>query len=100
MATFPFSLITPEGKLFQGEVESVIAPGALGSFGVLVRHAPIISALKQGVLQIKTPERELFFAIDSGVFEMNKEGHAVAIIDIAVPSQSYQEAKTHSIQHT
>ncbi len=93
MATFPFTLITPEGKLFQGEVVSVTAPGELGDFGVLSKHAPMVSALKTGVLEVKSADQKLFWAVDSGVFEVNKDGRSVAIIDHALPAQSHQEAK-------
>ena len=44
------SILTPEGKVFEGDVYSVSAPGALGSFGVLEGHAPMIAALGTGVL--------------------------------------------------
>lgn len=93
MATFPFTLITPEGKLFQGETVSVAAPGELGEFGVLSKHAPMVSALKKGVLRVKSPDQELFWAVDSGVFEVSKDGHAIAIIDNALPGQTQQDAQ-------
>ena len=93
MATFPFTLITPEGKLFQGETVSVTAPGELGEFGVLARHAPMVSALKRGILKVKSSDQELFWAVDSGVFEVSKDGHAVAIIDNALAAPTHQHAK-------
>ncbi|MGB2371970.1 MAG: FoF1 ATP synthase subunit delta/epsilon, partial [Flavobacteriales bacterium] len=41
-------LITPEKKVFQGEVNSVQLPGTNGKFEVLNNHAPIISTLTKG----------------------------------------------------
>ena len=41
-------IITPENKLFEGEVTSVKFPGTDGEFGVLNNHAPIISTLTKG----------------------------------------------------
>jgi F-type H+-transporting ATPase subunit epsilon len=45
-------IITPEFKVFKGEVDAVQLPGLDGSFQVLKGHAPIISALKKGSVKI------------------------------------------------
>ena len=41
-------IVSPEAKLFSGEVQSVTVPGAVGSFQMLNNHAPIVSTLKKG----------------------------------------------------
>jgi len=45
-------IITPERKIFSGEVYGVQLPGIAGSFEVLEKHAPLVSALKAGKLKI------------------------------------------------
>ena len=45
-------ILTPEKKLYSGEVYGVQMPGISGSFEVLEKHAPIVSALKAGHLKI------------------------------------------------
>jgi F-type H+-transporting ATPase subunit epsilon len=45
-------ILTPEKKLFSGNVHGVQLPGVGGSFEVLDRHAPLVSALKAGTLKI------------------------------------------------
>jgi F-type H+-transporting ATPase subunit epsilon len=45
-------ILTPEKKLFSGDVYGVQMPGISGSFEVLDRHAPLISALKSGKLKV------------------------------------------------
>jgi F-type H+-transporting ATPase subunit epsilon len=45
-------IITPETKIFAGEVEAVLLPGLDGLFQVLKGHAPIISALGKGKVKI------------------------------------------------
>lgn len=45
-------IITPETKIFKGEVDAVQLPGLDGSFQVLKGHAPIISALGKGTVKI------------------------------------------------
>ncbi len=63
-------IITPDKKIFSGEVTSVAVPGSAGSFQVLNNHAPIISTLVKGIVKVKTGNEELEFPIKSGVLEM------------------------------
>ena len=66
-------IITPENKLFEGEVTSVKFPGTDGEFGVLNNHAPIISTLTSGVIRVITSENNTEnFDINGGVIEMQK----------------------------
>ena len=46
-------IISPEATLFKGEVDSVSVPGLNGYFQVLNNHAPIVSSLKKGKVEIK-----------------------------------------------
>ena len=66
-------IITPEKKLFEGNVKSAIFPGSEGSFGVLNNHAPMIANLKAGNIEItgesNTKEN---FSIKGGVVEVLK----------------------------
>jgi len=45
-------ILTPEKKLYSGEVYGVQMPGISGSFEVLDKHAPLISALKAGRIKV------------------------------------------------
>lgn len=45
-------ILTPERKLFSGEVYGVQMPGISGSFEVLDKHAPLVSALKAGRVKV------------------------------------------------
>ena len=49
-------IVSPEKVVFQGEVESVLVPGTLGSFEILKDHAPIISSLEVGKVEYTTKE--------------------------------------------
>ena len=51
-------ILTPEKKLFSGEVYGVQMPGISGSFEVLDRHAPLISALKAGKVKVLSGENQ------------------------------------------
>ena len=50
MAAYQLEIVTPSGTVYSGSVESLQAPGSLGSFGVLARHAPMISEMATGRL--------------------------------------------------
>ena len=47
-------ILTPEKKIFSGEVYGVQLPGITGSFEVLDKHAPMVGALKAGKLKVLT----------------------------------------------
>ena len=64
-------IITPESKLFEGEVTSVKFPGTDGEFGILNNHAPIISTLTKGsIVVIDNNNESKNFDINGGVIEM------------------------------
>ena len=68
-------IITPDKKVYEGDIKSVRVPGKKGSFQVLKDHAPIISTLEKGpVIIIDQAGTEKRFEIDSGIIEvkMNK----------------------------
>lgn len=50
--TTAFELVSPERLLMAQDVEMVIVPGAEGNIGVLARHAPMISTVRPGVIEI------------------------------------------------
>ena len=52
LSTLNLEILTPEKKLYSGEVYGVQMPGISGSFEVLDRHAPLISALKAGRIKV------------------------------------------------
>ena len=64
-------ILTPERKIFSGEVYGVQLPGISGSFEVLEKHAPLVSALKAGKLKIlKDKSTSSFYTIQSGFVEV------------------------------
>ena len=80
-------IVSPEAKLFSGEVTSVSVPGVNGEFQMLNNHAPIVSLLKQGNIKIvgsnikiakeflekfnKVNNETFLLPIHSGTLEMN-----------------------------
>ena len=66
-------ILTPDNKVFEGEVTAVTVPGTMGSFQILKDHAPIISTLEDGPVIIKKDKTtEETFIIKGGVVEVLK----------------------------
>ena len=64
-------ILTPEKKIFSGEVYGVQLPGISGLFEVLDKHAPLVSALKSGKLKIlKDKTNTESYTIQSGFVEV------------------------------
>jgi F-type H+-transporting ATPase subunit epsilon len=84
-------ILTPERKLFSGEVYGVQLPGVSGLFEVLDKHAPLVAALKAGRLKILKDKNNhvSFFDIQSGFVEVinNK---ATVLVEGAVPVETAQ----------
>jgi len=62
-------IITPDKKVFSGEVSSVSVPGTTGRFEMLNNHAPIISTLLNGKVKVKDKEGVKTFDVKGGVIE-------------------------------
>jgi F-type H+-transporting ATPase subunit epsilon len=54
--TFTFELVSPEKLLFSKAVRMVTVPGGQGEYGVLAGHAPMITEIKPGIIQIYADE--------------------------------------------
>lgn len=64
-------IITPDQKIYEGDIKSVRVPGRKGSFQVLKDHAPIVSTLDPGtVIIVDTAGNEITFEISGGVIEV------------------------------
>lgn len=62
-------IITPDKKVYSGEVSSVSVPGTDGRFQLLDNHAPIISTLLNGQVRVKDQDGEKSFNVKGGVIE-------------------------------
>ena len=65
-------ILTPEKKIFSGHVYGVQMPGISGSFEVLEKHAPLISALKEGSIKVLKDKQNTLstFSIKGGFVEV------------------------------
>ncbi|HEV8286220.1 MAG TPA: ATP synthase F1 subunit epsilon [Chitinophagaceae bacterium] len=79
-------ILTPERKLYSGEVYGVQMPGIGGSFEVLEKHAPLVSALKAGRVKVIKDKQNHFsyFDIQSGFVEV-LNNKVTVLVEGAVP---------------
>ena len=82
---FELSLVTPDGSVYEGDVEMIIVPGAIGDIGVLARHAPLIATLRAGSTRVHPGDGAdvLEYATGPGFFQV-LENRAIALVDAAV----------------
>ena len=75
---FKFELVSPERLLVSGEVAQVMVPGSEGDMTVLAYHAPLLTTLRPGVLDIAFPggEHQRYF-IRGGFAEVGPSGLTV-----------------------
>ena len=73
MPTFQFSLVSPEKLLFAGPVDQVDLPGTEGDFGVLAGHAPIVAALRPGIVTAIAAAAREKFVVYGGLAEFAEE---------------------------
>jgi F-type H+-transporting ATPase subunit epsilon len=70
MASLSVSVISPEKVLFEGEVESIVAPAYDGEVGILPNHAPMVTLLGKGTLRLGDGGRAGRYAIDGGFLQV------------------------------
>ncbi|MEO6133809.1 MAG: ATP synthase F1 subunit epsilon [Ginsengibacter sp.] len=77
-------ILTPEKKIYSGEVYGVQLPGIDGVFEVLEKHAPLVSALKAGTLKIlKDKNATSLYSIQGGFVEV-KSNKTMVLVEGAV----------------
>jgi F-type H+-transporting ATPase subunit epsilon len=92
MATFHFDLVSPEKLAFAGEVDQVDVPGLEGDFGVLAGHAPVVAALRPGILTIITGGARQKVIVLGGLAEVSEKGLTV-LADVATSMQELDRAQ-------
>lgn len=65
-------ILTPDTEIFSGDVTAVMLPGVDGLFEILENHAPMIAAIKKGVVSVVTNEDKKTFELTGGVVEVLK----------------------------
>lgn len=92
MAIFHFDLVSPEKLAFSGEVDQVDIPGVEGDFGVLAGHAPVVAAIRPGILTVTTGGRHEKIIVLGGLAEVSEKGLTV-LADVATSLAELDRAK-------
>jgi F-type H+-transporting ATPase subunit epsilon len=72
--TFKFELVSPERLLLSADVEQVLVPGSEGDFTMLPRHAPLLTALRPGLLEIGAGNERKRYFVRGGFAEVSPSG--------------------------
>jgi F-type H+-transporting ATPase subunit epsilon len=91
MATFHFDLVSPEKLAFSGEVDQVDIPGVEGDFGVLAGHAPVVAAVRPGILTVTVGGSREKIIVLGGLAEMSEKGLTV-LADVATSLDEVDKA--------
>jgi F-type H+-transporting ATPase subunit epsilon len=91
MATFHFDLVSPEKLAFSGEVDQVDIPGVEGDFGVLAGHAPVVAAIRPGILTVTTGGTHEKIIVLGGLAEVSENGLTV-LADVATSLDEIDKA--------
>ena len=92
MATFHFDLVSPEKFVFSGEVDQVDVPGVEGDFGVLAGHAPVVAAIRPGILTVISGGTQQKIIVLGGLAEVSDKGLTV-LADVATELEELDRAE-------
>jgi len=85
MATFAFELVSPDKVMFSGLAQSVVVPGSEGDFQVLGDHAPVMTAMRPGVVAFDDAQgRHHRVFIRGGFAEVSPLG-LILLAETAIP---------------
>jgi F-type H+-transporting ATPase subunit epsilon len=88
---FQFELVSPEQLLLSGPVTQVVVPGSEGYFTVLKGHAPFMSTLRPGVIEISRDEGGMRVFVRGGFADVNTEGLTI-LAEQAIPLEDVDSA--------
>ena len=73
-------IVSPEAKLFSGDITSVTLPGVDGSFQILNNHAPIVSILEKGTVKITATSFKFSKEVASKFTKVNDQNYTLDIV--------------------
>ncbi len=91
MSLLHFEFVSPERVLFSGEVDQVDLPGAEGDMGILAGHAPLVTALRPGIVTIFRGSAREPVVVIGGFAEVSPAGLTI-LADRAMPRDDVDTA--------
>lgn len=87
MNTVQVDIVSPERKVYEGEVRMVIAKGVEGELGILLGHVPVVTPLKTGVLRLLVDNKEYPIAVSGGFLEVRPDKVTVLAETAELPEE-------------
>ena len=93
---FRFELVSPEKLVLAAQVQQVQVPGSEGDFGILAGHAPVMTSIRPGVLEVTTRSGNAKrFYVRGGFAEADPEG----LVVLAQQTIDLEEMNNNDLQH-
>ncbi|MEO6609581.1 MAG: F0F1 ATP synthase subunit epsilon [Aestuariivirga sp.] len=86
-----FELVSPSKLLFSGDVDSVVLPGTEGEMTILPQHAPLLTALRPGIVVVASASGAQKIFVRGGFAEVNPQGLTV-LAERAIPTTELDAA--------
>ena len=94
METLKLEIVTPIGLLFNDEVKMLTVPGKEGEFGILPKHASLLTLLKEGVIEYEMVDGSMgLIAIDGGNVNIQETGVSILADNAVAISGTSDEVK-------
>jgi F-type H+-transporting ATPase subunit epsilon len=91
-------IVSAEGEIFSGRARLVILPGSEGELGITPRHAPLLTLIKPGEVQVQTPDgEEQSFYVGGGALEV-QPNRITVLADTAARARDLDEAAALAAQ--
>jgi F-type H+-transporting ATPase subunit epsilon len=71
--TIRCEIVSQDRTVFTGDVDIVVLPGAAGEMGILPKHAPVLTALKYGIIKVRKGGKEEVFTVAGGIAEVQPD---------------------------
>jgi F-type H+-transporting ATPase subunit epsilon len=92
VAKLLLEIVTAEREVYSDQVDVVVAPGIEGELGILPRHAPLITALQPGMLQVKKDGEETLMAVSGGFLQVYRD-RVLILADAAERADEIEESR-------
>ena len=90
--TLKLEIVTPEAKVFSGDIEMVSLSGVDGDMGIYPDHMPLMTQLVAGEVLVRQNGRDVALAVGDGFVQVTKDRVAI-LTDMAIKAEDIDEAK-------
>jgi F-type H+-transporting ATPase subunit epsilon len=87
-AKFPVEVLTPEGPVFEGEIEMLSTVTTVGSIGILANHEPVLATLEPTELRLYRSEDDIVRFKQSEGYLQFSQNHALVLVQEATPADT------------